>query len=160
MPCLLPQRSVKHVLGLASCQPAPAASCPRNAGLPVIFHPGCGLCPNEMFSYVPVIGLGPVQVSLFIQAPSPPLSLLEPPTSSAGRLLLRALLLPALTAPLLQGNGRIFLSKSQKKKKPSNPPRKIPMAQLRSWARNKAAPGTGAVSCFQSCLCTGTSAWN
>lgn len=56
----------------ASPRPPPTASCPCNAGLPVIFHPGCRLCPNEMFSYVPLIGLGPVQVSLFIQTQSPP----------------------------------------------------------------------------------------
>lgn len=64
-PC--PVCPMKHVLGLASCPSPPAASCPPNTGLPVIFHPGCELCPNEMFSYVPLIGLGPIQVSLFIQ---------------------------------------------------------------------------------------------
>lgn len=86
---LCPVCPTKHVLGLASCPSPPAASCPPNTGLPVIFHPGCELCPNEMFSSVPLTGLGPVQVPLFIQTLSPlTVLLLKLPTSPAGWLLL------------------------------------------------------------------------
>lgn len=69
-----PTAAQSMCLGWRAASPPlpPAASCPVSAGLPVLFHPGCGLCPNEMFSWVPLIGLGPVQVPLFIQSPHPP----------------------------------------------------------------------------------------
>lgn len=120
-----------------------AASCPPNAGLPSTFP--SWLCPNEMFSYLPLTGLGPIQVSVFIQTLSlpPPFLLLEPPTRAA---FCRTGAPPSPAPPcahkplcLREMGG--FCAKARLKKKPSNPPRKIPMAQLHSWARNKAVLG-------------------
>lgn len=58
--------ALQHKAGASKLPAPPATSCSPGAGLTVTFHPGCGLCPNKMFFYVPLKRQGPIQGSLLI----------------------------------------------------------------------------------------------
>lgn len=135
----------KHVLGLASCPSPPAASCPPNTGLPVIFHPGCELCPNEIFSYVPLIGLGPIQVSLFIQTLSSSCFAVQAAHQFCRMATPPSPVPPSAHSPSASGQWDDFVLKPGKKKKekrrPATSQEKFPWLSC-TGARNKAALGT------------------
>lgn len=91
-----------------------------------------------MFSYIPLIGLGPVQVSLFVQTVAPFCCSSHPQDSCSSEPYC-----PLRSQPFCLREVGGFCPKAREKKiKPSNLPRKMPMAELHFWARSTAAPGT------------------
>lgn len=108
-----------------------------------------------MFSYVPLIGLGPIQVSLFIQIRSPPCfhcSSLPPvlqdgcssdPCSSL------------CSQPFCFREMGGFRPKARKKKKAQQHAKKNSHGSAALLGQEQGSPGDFAVSCFQSCLCMG-----